>query len=77
MPSAGISSAFCTCATSGPWLPSSSGSPPSRISIARWDGVSAATVVLELAGHRAKAIGVPGPAIVAAATTAETPLRRF
>ena len=38
-------SAFWTSATSGPCDPTISGSPPSRTSIARWDGVSAATAV--------------------------------
>ena len=68
----GDSSAFWTSATSSPSLPSWSGSPPSRISIARLAGDSAATAALTSPETCAAAIGAAGPATTAVASAADT-----
>ena len=79
MPSDGICSAVWTCATNSPWLPYTSGRPPSRTSMARADAVSVATSdgTSPVPANWAIAIGAPGPAMVAAAAAAESPLRRL
>ena len=71
MPSEATPSLVWTCATSSPWLPSCSGRPPSRISIALLAGDSAATAALMLPETCAAASGAPGPATTAVASAAD------
>ncbi len=72
MPSEATPSLVCTCATSSPWLPTRSGRPPSRISIALLAGDSAATAALTSPETWAAAMGAPGPTTTAVASAADT-----
>ena len=72
MPSEATPSLVCTCATRSPWLPTRSGRPPSRISIALLAGDSAATAALTSPETWAAAMGAPGPTTTAVASAADT-----
>ena len=71
MPSDATPSLVWTCATRSPWLPTRSGRPPSRISIALLAGDSAATAALTSPETWAAAMGAPGPATTAVASAAD------
>src|SRR5215210_8183374 len=71
MPSDATPSFVWTWATRSPWLPTRSGNPPSRISIALLAGDSAATAALTSPDTCAAARGAPGPATTAVASAAD------